>query len=736
MPPLHVMMGYGVAVLATLVAAFVTFFFRPVFVYSPSAAFFVAVAVSARFFGRGPGLCATVLSTAGFAYVMHYPPFGSSTRFPTALVPVFEFMLVCLLLVYLSDGLRLALGRAQDNLSLLDTLLASAPVGMGFLDREFRVVRINDVLARQDATTDAGALGRATRELVPHLWTALEPLLNRVLATGEPVINQEVSGEVPESPGETRSFLVSYYPVRGSGSEIQGIGSVVVDITARKRLEDERVRLLDRAQAAESRYRALFENLAEPVLVADAGARHVDANHAATELLGYSRDELVGKAVADVIALGKNWTEREFAHLVDAGRWRGELEVRRRDGSRVPVEAWSMAVDLPSGVVYVTVLRDLTERQRAEEVRIRLAREEAVRAVVERERARLWTILEHAPSGICYVDATTHQVLTNSRGKDLFGLPPTGDVPASTFVIQLREPDGRLPSREDLPTWRALQGETAVDRELLIVRPDGRRIPILVSAAPIYRSKEEIEGAVVVFQDIAGLKDLERLREEFMGAVAHELRSPIAVIRGHAQLALLRDASTDSARPAFGAIIAQTDRIAHTIDDLLLVLRLRPGRRVLTTERFDLTSVARAVVTRVAQDRPSYSFRLTDVGPLPLVADPSLVDLLLTRLLENAMRYSPREGPIDVSIQREGGDAVVSIADHGVGIPPERQAHVFTPFYEPVPAGAPGYVGVISLDLYLSKQIVDAHQGRIWFGNTPEQGSTFTFSLPAAKATG
>ncbi|MGH2457574.1 MAG: PAS domain-containing sensor histidine kinase, partial [Chloroflexota bacterium] len=550
------------------------------------------------------------------------------------------------------------------------------------------------------------------------------------------VVNHEVSGEIPASPGEVRSFLVSYYPVRGVGSEIQGIGSVIVDITARKRLDDERTQLLDRARDAEARYRTLFENLADPVFVADLDARHVDANHAATELLGYSREELLGRTLDDVVAPDSGWTTRERARLASAGRWRGDLELRHRNGSRVPVEARSMAVALPGGTMYVTVARDLTERRRAEDVRLRLTREEAIRATVERERARLWTILDHAPAGISYLDTATRQILSNSRAKALFALPPIAEITLEISISQIRAPDGRLLSRDDLPSERALRGETTADQELVILHSDGQPIPILVNAAPILDDTGKIEGAVVVFQDIASLKDLERVREEFLGAVAHELRSPISVIRGYAQFALLRGVAEDSARQAFTAIIPQTDRIARTIDDLLLVQNLRPGPRGLTTERVDLSAAARVVIDRAARERPSYVFRLTDGGAIEVVGDPSLVDLLLTRLIENALRYSPRESPIEIGTRRDGSDALVSIQDHGVGIPLDRQTHVFAPFYETVPAGASGYVGVVSLDLYLSKQIVEAHGGRIWFTSRPEQGSTFFFTLPLAVTEG
>ena len=280
---------------------------------------------------------------------------------------------------------------------------------------------------------------------------------------------------------------------------------------------------------------------------------------------------------------------------------------------------------------------------------------------------------------------------------------------------------------------RALRGEVVSDEEFVIVRTDGRLIPVLGSAAPVYGPSGKIEGAVVSYQDITPLKDLERLREEFMSAAAHELRSPVTVIKGQSQLALLRDATEEPARRAFKSIVQQTDRVSQIIDDLLTVVRVRPGRVALKVTRFDLSPLVQSTVAKVGPNHPSLRFDTAIDGPLVVDGDRALVVISINRLLDNAIRYSPPGCSTEVKLRPRDNQAVLSVTDHGIGIAVERQAHAFEPFFELVPPGEPGYLGVVSLDLYLAKHIVDANGGRMWFTSTPHQGSTFSFSLPLAR---
>jgi PAS domain S-box-containing protein len=143
----------------------------------------------------------------------------------------------------------------------------------------------------------------------------------------------------------------------------------VVGIGAQAAIAMDNARLIGEAQAAEARFRTLFLSAPDAILVADASARFLDANPAAVALLGRTRDELLALSMPDVVAAERAWTAAEFARLVHDGAWRSELELRHADGTHVPVEAQASAVALPDGTLYLSVLRDISERRRLERQR-------------------------------------------------------------------------------------------------------------------------------------------------------------------------------------------------------------------------------------------------------------------------------------------------------------------------------------------------------------------------------
>jgi signal transduction histidine kinase len=218
-----------------------------------------------------------------------------------------------------------------------------------------------------------------------------------------------------------------------------------------------------------------------------------------------------------------------------------------------------------------------------------------------------------------------------------------------------------------------------------------------------------------------------RLREDFMQAAAHELKTPIATIQSSIHL-LLNGPPDEQARRTLEILRRQATRMTLLVEDLLTVTRVSDPSPELQRKPTDLGLLAAEMVRRVSDISEKHSLTLTSAARLVVDADRDLVSLVLMRLLQNAVADSPEGGPIEVAVRREGHDAVVSVVDHGVGIPVERQPHIFEPFYEAVPSGHPAYAGVVSLRLHLCKRIVDAHGGRIWVASGP--GSMFCFSLP------
>jgi len=253
--------------------------------------------------------------------------------------------------------------RGAETLTLLETLQSSAPVGFGFLDREFRTVRANETLAEIHGLPVEEQIGRTMEEAVPHLWPQIEPMCRQVLETGEPIVNVEVEGSAPRST-ERRCWLSSFYPVRLAG-EVIGIGLVVVDITERQRAEDLRAVVMD--------------NMAEGVIVCDEDGLLSYMNEAATLMLGWREEELRGQNMHAAIhyqrADGSPYPveECELAVLHTAGvpvRSRDDA-LTRKDGTIVPVAYSGSPLRTGHAITgSVLVFRDISD-EKAEETRAR-----------------------------------------------------------------------------------------------------------------------------------------------------------------------------------------------------------------------------------------------------------------------------------------------------------------------------------------------------------------------------
>jgi PAS domain S-box-containing protein len=251
--------------------------------------------------------------------------------------------------------------RGAETLMLLETLQATAPVGFGFVDRDFRVIRINGALAEVSGIPADQQIGRTTQELVPDLWPQIEPLYRHILETGEPILNLETEG-VALSTRLGGYWLSSFFPVL-RGPEVMGIGLVVVDITERRQAESLRAVVMD--------------NMLEGVMVGDAKGQLLYMNAAASALLGWREDELQGRPMHAAIhhqhADGSPFPVEECALSAMQAEGREVRETDdafiRKDGTIIPV-AYSGAPlrtgDAISGSV--VVFRDITD-EKAEQLR-------------------------------------------------------------------------------------------------------------------------------------------------------------------------------------------------------------------------------------------------------------------------------------------------------------------------------------------------------------------------------
>ena len=240
------------------------------------------------------------------------------------------------------------------------------------------------------------------------------------------------------------------------------------------------------------------------------------------------------------------------------------------------------------------------------------------------------------------------------------------------------------------------------------------------------------------------LRETTRRMDEFLGIVAHELRTPLANLRGFAQTLLVQTAQGKGRQlavwqeKALAGLDLAAARPNQLTDDLLDMARLQVGELELHPEPTDLVPLVQSVITRLQLTTERHSILLApSVNRLVLSIDPRRIEQVLTNVISNAIKYSPDGGPIEVTITEdiERQEALLCTRDHGIGIPAQQQAQIFQRFVQAENARAYGIEGT-GLGLYLCRALIERHGGRIWFESVEGQGSTFFISLPIVSETG
>ena len=358
----------------------------------------------------------------------------------------------------------------------------------------------------------------------------------------------------------------------------------------------------------------------------------------------------------------------------------------------------------------------------------------------EAEMRRLTALVESSPVGVMVVDAATRTFASvNKEAERILGMSPE---PGSTLVryhelaIYSRT-DGKQYEDEDRPLARALgRGEVVRAEEILLNRPDGRTLTILVNATPIYSDDGSIVSAVAVIQDMTPLEEMERMRNEFLAMVSHELRGPLTTIKGSAAtvLSTTRPFSPPETRSFFRTIDQQADLLSDLVSNLLDVTRIEAGALVVDPEPTDVNDLIEEAVNSFLHGGSGQPVQV-DLPPdlPPISADSQRVAQVLNNLLSNASKYSPQSSAIEVTASLQEPYLAVSVIDEGQGVTADQLPRLFKKFSRAGLEEGQENVEGHGLGLAICKGIVEAHGGRIWVESRGEgSGARFTFTIPVA----
>jgi signal transduction histidine kinase len=292
-------------------------------------------------------------------------------------------------------------------------------------------------------------------------------------------------------------------------------------------------------------------------------------------------------------------------------------------------------------------------------------------------------------------------------------------------------------AREELPTWRAVHGETLRDYLIWVGEDPGMRRAFAVSVSPFFTPAGEFDGAVLAYHDVTELMTAARLKDEFVATVSHELRTPLTSIVGYVDVLLEDVADIPSEATPFLLTVQRNARRLHRLVDDLLSDALKLGKAELHLGQISLANVVRtcAVEAEKSASHNGLTFTL-DAGRalLEVTGDAERLAQVIDNIFNNAIKFTPRGGQVGCSLRREGDDAVVRISDTGRGIPPEELEDVFVKFFRSPGVQSDAIPGT-GIGLAISKAIVEAHGGSIDLDSMVGVGTTFEIRLPLVGRT-
>ena len=636
-------------------------------------------------------------------------------------------------------------GRTQLGPDYQGLAVEATPVLLAYIDKHYCFVFANNAFAAWHGLTVEQVTGKPIEEVLDErVYAGIRASTEAAFA------GQKLDFEVaaPSGDGDSRYLHVSLVPDIGEQGQVVGVAATISDITETRLAEAD-------LRRREQELRDFIENGAVGLHWVGPDGKILWANRAELELLGYSEDEYFGHDIAEFHADGevisdilRRLSAKETLHSYEAS-------LRARDGSIKHVLISSNVLWDDDGHFVHTrcFTRDITERRLAEE---------ALRESEERNRA----VLEQVSEAIFLLDPETKRfVVANPAFQKLLGYTAEELVGMQIYDVLPYERE-----RIDRTIERALDSGEYYVSDRLYLRKDGSTVNVEVGITPVSyggkrvlcqvirditeRRKNEEERNLLLESEQsarAAAEDALRMRDELLAIVSHDLKNPLAAIKGNIQLARRRVQEANVADA--GRVISILERIDEAqakmnmlINELMDFGRLQAGLPLTLQRRpTDLLALVHAVVREQQHTTTRHDIIVqADMPELVGWWDAERLERVIANLLSNAIKYSPSGGDIVVAVAQESLDseesgegtgadtwATITVRDQGLGISPDDMPHIFEWFRRA--SDVSGRFSGAGIGLASSLRAVQQHGGTIGVESEPGVGSRFTVRLPVAR---
>jgi len=494
--------------------------------------------------------------------------------------------------------------------------------------------------------------------------------------------------------------------------------------------------LLEDLASLEHYARDLFTFLPLPVCLVSAVGIILDANPSFEKISGYRLEEIIGKPAEEVFDKGK--LEKLSKQTLEEGFVKAEeISILTKDKRGIPGSVSTTLRKTEEGetVGYFLGFFNLTDVKKREkdlkEIQVALSNiledVEEERTKAEEEKNKTEAIITNFTDGILVFDEENRLSLINPsaekfldvKNKDLTNKP----------ILEL----SASPTLKPLVKILAEEiGE--IFRKEILIQED---LTLEVSTTPVLRKKEKI-GTLVILHDITREKLVERMKTEFVSLAAHQLRTPLSAIKWTLRMLLDGDLGkiTEEQKDFIAKTYQSNERMITLINNLLDITRIEEGRYLYKPALVEFEPIVQFVVDSYREEaekkKIKIEFRKPKEKSRRAMLDIEKIRLAVENLIENAIKYTPPGGRITVSLKNAPKEIELSVRDSGVGIPKDQQKRVFIKFFRGANVVRMETEGT-GLGLFITKNIIDSHGGRIWFESEEGKGSSFYFALPTKE---